>query len=133
MLRKCERGITVSHYLDHTPHLFKQLNILSFKKLVVQKIYLLMFKQHIGITPLPAINLLIKNTTQHAYYTRQLNNLQTPIGNNEKVYNLFSFHGIHIWNHISRKITTDVSYAFYKNLSKRNIYIQGNTIPYQIT
>ena len=90
-----------------------------------------MFKYNIGITPLPINNLFIENTTQHVYYTRQINNLQTPNGNNEKVYKLFSFHGINIWNHISRKLTTDVSYACYKNLSKR--YIQGNTIPYRIT
>ena len=128
--KKCVRVITFSHYLEHTPHPFKQLDILSFTKLVVQRISLLMFKHHIGITSLPTNNHFIENTTQHVYYTRQINNLQTPIGNNEKVYKLFSFHGINIWNHISRKITTDVSYACYKNLSKR--FIQGNTIPYRI-
>ena len=77
--------ITFSHYLKHIPHLFKQLDILSFEKLVVQRISLLMFKNHIGIIPLPINNPFIETTTQHAYYTRQINNLQTPIGNNEKV------------------------------------------------
>ena len=76
-----------------------------------------MFKRHIGITPLPINKFVIVNTTHHAYYTRQINSLQTTIGNNEKVYKLFSFHGIHICNHISRKITTNVSYACYKKKS----------------
>ena len=90
-----------------------------------------MFKRHIGITPLPINNLFIVNNAQHAYYTMDINNLHTQIGKNEKVYKMFSFHGINIWNHMSRKITIDVSYACYKNISKR--YIQWNTIPYRIT
>ena len=68
--KKCVRVITFSHHLEHTPHLFKQLDILSFKMLVVQRISLLMFKHHIGISSLPINNLFIVNTTQHAYYTR---------------------------------------------------------------
>ena len=74
-----------------------------------------MFKRHIGITPLPINNLFIVNNTQHAYYTGQINSLHTQIGRNEKVYKMFSLHGINIWNHMSRKITIDVLYACYKN------------------
>ena len=37
---------------------------------------------------------------------------------NEKVYKLFSFHGINIWNHMSRKIPIHVSYACYKRNRK---------------
>ena len=46
--KKSIRAITFSHYLDHTAPLFKQLNILSFKKLVTQRISLMMYK-HIDI------------------------------------------------------------------------------------
>ena len=64
---------------------------------------------HIGITPLPMNNLFIENTTQHAYYTRQINNLQTPIGNNEKVYKLFSFHGINMCHtHATKTYQKDI-------------------------
>ena len=87
-----------------------------------------MFKRHTGITPLPMNNLFTVNNAQHDYYTRQIDSLHTQIGKNEK---LFSFHGINIWNHMSRKILIDVSYACYKKLSKK--YIQSNTIPYRIT
>ena len=76
-----------------------------------------MFKRHIRITPLPINNFFIVNNAQHAYYTRQINSLHTQIGKNEKVYKMFSFHGINIWNHMSRKITIDVSYAT-KNFQK---------------
>ena len=44
-----------------------------------------MFKCHIGITPLPINNLFTVNNA----------------------------HGINIWNHMSPKITIDVSYACY--------------------
>ena len=63
-----------------------------------------MFKSHIGITPLPINNLFTVNNAQHTYYTRQINSLHTQIGKNEKVYKLFSFHEIIIWNHMSKKI-----------------------------
>ena len=102
--KKCVRVITFSYYLEHTKPLFEQLDILSFKKLVIQRISLLMFKRHTGNTPLPINNLFTENNAQYTYFTRQINNLHTQIGKHEKVYKLFSFHGINIWNHMSRKI-----------------------------
>ena len=117
--KKCVRVITFSYYLEHTTPLFEQLDILSFKKLVIQRISLLMFKRHTGSTPLPINNLFTENNAQYTYFTRQINNLHTQIGKNEKVYKLFSFHGINIWNHMSRKIPTDVSYACYKKNVKK--------------
>ena len=128
--KKCVRVITFSYYLEHTTPLFEQLDILSFKKLVIQRISLLMLKRHTGSTPLPINNLFTENNAQYTYFTRQINNLHTQIGKNEKAYKLFSFHGINIWNHMSRKIPTDVSYACYKKMSKR--YIQYNTITYRM-
>ena len=91
---------------------------------------MLMFKQNIGILPPPIDRLFITNNSQHNYHTRQSSNLHTQIGKSELVYKLFSFHGIHIWNHISKKIPTDVSYVCFKKLSKN--YIQNNNIPYRI-
>ena len=54
----------------------------------------------------------------HEYSTRQPTDLHVDIGLKEGVYNLFSFHGIS--NLISKKISIDVSYACFKNLSKNN-------------
>ena len=129
--KKCIRTITFSHYLEHTRPLFEKLNILSFKKLVTQRISLLMFKRHHKLLPTPLDKLFILNNSQHAYNTRQRTNIHTQIGKRESTYKLFSFCGTNIWNHISKKIQLDVSYACYKKLSKR--YIQYNEIPYRIT
>ena len=128
LLKKCYYILSL---FRHTPSLVKQIDILSLKKIVVQRISLLMFKHHIGIMTLPMNNLFIVNNAQHAHYTRHINSLHTDIGKNEKVYKMFSFHGINVWNHMSRKITIDVSYACYNNFSQR--FIQWNTIPYRIT
>ena len=51
------RIITFSHYLEPTASLFKNLKILAFKKLVIQRILLLMFKHNIGIVPKPIVSL----------------------------------------------------------------------------
>ena len=51
------------------------------------------------------------------------------LGRRKTVIN--SFHGINIWNHISKNIPIDVSYACFKMVSKK--YLQSNIIPYRIT
>ena len=129
--KKSVRIITFSHYLEHSVPLFKQLDILNFKALVTQRISLLMYKIHMGNVPLPICNLFIINNLHHNYNTRQKNDLYTQIRKKENSYKLFSFHGINIWNHISKKIPIDVSYACFKIVSKR--YLQLNIIPYRIT
>ena len=124
------RTITFSHYQDHTGPLFDRLNILDLKKLVIQRISLLMFKCHHNILTSPLNDLFTVNNTQHNHYTRQHADLHVNTGSRENVYSLFSFHGIHIWNHISKKNPINVSYACYKNLSKN--YIKNNNIIYRI-
>ena len=94
------RTITFSHYQDHTGPLFDRLNILDLKKLVIQRISLLMFKCHHNILTSPLNDLFTVNNTQHNHYTRQHADLHVNTGSRENVYSLFSFHGIHIWNHI---------------------------------
>ena len=128
--KKSIRTITFSHYLAHTEPLFERLDILDMKKLVMQRISLIMFKNYLNILPTPLSELFIVNNTRYAHFTRQHNDLHVDIGLKEGVYKLFSFHGIHIWNHISKKISIDVSYACFKNLSKN--YIKNNNIPYRI-
>ena len=68
------RTITLSHYLEHSAPLFNKLNILDFKRLVKQRISLLMFKHHIILRS--SINdLFTVNNAHHNYYTRQNNDL----------------------------------------------------------
>ena len=101
--KKGIRAVTFSHHLDSTAPLFHNLNILNFKKLVTQRIALLMFKYHIGSLPVPISNLFSINSNRHNYYTRQINDLQLNTGRGENVYKLFSFHGVRIGTTFQRK------------------------------
>ena len=105
--KKPIRTISFSHYLDHTAPIFKKLNILNLKRLVSQRISLLMFKQYLNILPSPIQELFTINSTQHNYNTRQHTHIHTQIGKTEHVYKLFRFHRTNI--HMSNKIPFDVS------------------------
>ena len=96
------RTITFSHYQDHTGPLFDRFNTLDLKKLVIQRISSLMFKCHHNILTSPMNDLYTVNNTciQHNQYTRQHADLHVNTGLRENVYRLFSYHGMHIWNHI---------------------------------
>ena len=128
--QKSIQAISFAHYLDGMSPLFKRLNILNLKKLVIQRIALLMFKYDKGVLPHPINNLFSVNNERHNYNTRHTHDLQINTGNGEIVYTLVSLHGVHIWNHISKKIPTDVSYACFKNLEK--CYLTNNDILYRI-
>ena len=68
----------------------------------MQRTSLIMFKNYLTILPTPLSDLLIVNNTMYEYFSRQHNDLHVDIGLKEGVYKLFSFHGIHTWNHISK-------------------------------
>ena len=89
-----------------------------------------MFKYHKGMLLDPINNLFSLNSNRHNYRTRQTNDLQINTGRGENVYKLFSFHGVRIWNHIFKKNQIDVSYACFKNLSKK--FLQNNEIPLRL-
>ena len=99
------RALSFAHYLDPTTPIFESLNILNFKKLVTQRIALLMFKYNMGVLPHPITDLFALNKERHNYNTRQTDDLLINTGRSEIVQKLFSFHGVHniIWNHISQK------------------------------
>ena len=103
IVKKSIRAISFAHYLDGTSPLFKRLNILNLKKIVIQRIALLMFKYDKGVLPQPINNLFSVNNERQNYNTRHNHDLQINTGNGEIVYKLVSFHGVHIWNHISKK------------------------------
>ena len=84
--KKDIREISFAHYLDSTTPLFERLNILNFKRLVTQRIALLMFKYNMGILPHPITYIFALNKERHNYNTRQINT-----GRSEIVYKLLSF------------------------------------------
>ena len=64
------------------------------------------------------------NNSYHNYQTRRSESIDVPIGRHE-AYKTFSYFGAHIWNHISNKVSTNVSYSSLKHLVK--FYIQNNS------
>ena len=109
----CIRAITFSHYLSPSKPLFGSLDILKFESLVIQQISLLMYKYSTGSVPPPILGLLKKRNEVHTHFTRNSISLCTPRGKSEESYKIFSFKGIHIWNHISRNVNTCVSYLCF--------------------
>ena len=73
-----------------------------------------MFKYNMGILPHPITDLFALNSEKRNYNTRQTHDLQINTGRSEIVYKLFSYHGVHIWNHIYKQIPIDVAHACLK-------------------
>ena len=65
--------------------LFKRLNILNFRKLVIQRIALLMFKYDKGVLPQPINNIFSVNNERHNYNSKHNHDLQINTGNGEIV------------------------------------------------
>ena len=104
---------------------FQSLNILYFRKLVIQRVSLLMFKISKCDVPKPLYALFRINNSYHNYQTRRSESIDVLIGRTEAIYKTFSYFGAHIWNHISNNISTNVSYSSFKHLVK--FYIQNNS------
>ena len=58
--------------------------------------------------------------------TRQSRSLHSSVGRVEAKYKSFSFHGVNIWNYLSKHIPTNVSYNRFNNLTKS--YLLNNNI-----
>ena len=86
-----------------------------------------MYKYSIGEVPSPISLLFRTNITSHEHYTRCARCLHTPIGRSKAIYQIFSYRGVHIWNYISLKVNTDVSYACFKKLVRH--HLQSNRTP----
>ena len=83
-----------------------------------------MFKYSIGKVRSPISYLFWANIT---YYARCARCLHTSISRSEAIYQTFSYRGVHIWNYISLKVNTDISYACFKKLVK--YHLQANPTP----
>ena len=123
--KRAIRTITFSSYLSPSEPIFQSLNILNFRKLVIQRVSLLMFKISKCDVPKPLHSLFRINNSYHNYQTRRSESIHVPIGRTEAIYKTFSYFGAHIWNHISNNISTNVSYSSFKHLVK--FYIQNNS------
>ena len=128
--KKCLKIITFSSYLEHTEPLFQNLEILNFKQLVIHRIAMLMFKNSKEMVPIAIRMLFARNDQYHNYNTRQSRSLHPSVGKGEAIYRSFSFHGVNIWNYLSKHNPTNVSYNHFNKLSKS--YVLNNNIIYRL-
>ena len=89
-----------------------------------------MFKYSLINLPSPIRTMFIRNNEIHNYNTRNKTTLHVPIGTTETTYATFRFHGIYIWNLISERIPTDVSYSCFKHILNRHIQTHDSIIGY---
>ena len=127
--KRCIRTITFSCYFEQTEPLFKEFEILSFKKLVIQRILLMMFKYSLGIVPKPITLLFTRNDEVHHHNTRHSSLLHPMIGRTEATYKTFRSQAILIWNYISKQIPINVTITCFKKTSLK--YLLTHLVPYR--
>ena len=125
--KKIIRVITFSQYLAHTNDLFVQLQILPFKKLVIHRIGLQMFKNNLGYIPKAVKSLFTTNSDIHKYNTRNRDKMRSAYGKHEFMYSNFRFVGIHIWNYILDHLDINVTLPKFKKTFKTHILADNFT------
>ena len=109
---KIVRIINCSHYKAPTNPIYYELSILPLKKVVTQRIALMMYKYSHGMLPRAMNELYTFNNEIHTYNTRQRNLLHIPDGTHTRN---FQYRSILIWNElVNRGIDTKVSLVVYK-------------------
>ena len=84
--KRAIRTITFSSYLSPSEPIFQSLNILNFRKLVIQRVSLLMFKISKCHVPKPLHALFRTNNSYHNYQTRRSESIHVPIGRTKAIY-----------------------------------------------
>ena len=122
--KKIVRAITFSPYLAHTEDLFCRLKIFPFKKLVIHRIGIQMFKYHKGMVPKSVCELFTLKSSIHSYNTRNKDKIRSAYGKHKFMYRNFRFVSVHVWNYLASNIIINTSLADFKNKSK--IFIMSN-------
>ena len=78
--KRCVRIITFSNYLESTSPLFRTLEILNLKQIVIHRITLMMYKNMLNMRPKFISMMFKKNNEIHNYNTRRGNSLHTSMG-----------------------------------------------------
>ena len=81
----------------------------------------MMFECSIIVLPSPVSALYQYISIIYPHNTRKSKFIHTLIGRSEATYRTFSYRGAHIWKYISPNVSTDVSYACFKNLVETHI------------
>ena len=116
--KKIVRALTFSPYLAHTKNIFIRLKILPFKKLVIHRIAIQMFKYNNGNIPKALSELFTLNSSNHSYDTRNKDKIRSAYGKHKFMYRNFRFTSVHIWNYLASNININTSFSDFKNKSK---------------
>ena len=85
-----------------------------------------MFKNSKQIVPIAIHMLFPSNDQYHNYNTRQSRSLHPSVGRGKAIYRSFSFHGVNIWNYLSKHIPVNVTFIRFIKLLKS--YLLNNNI-----
>ena len=68
--------------------------------------------------------LFARNDQYHSYNTGQSRSLHSSVRRGEAIYSTsFSFHGVNIWNYLSKHIPINVSYNRFNKLTKSYLQV----------
>ena len=85
-----------------------------------------MLKNTKQMVPIAVRMLFARNDQYHNYNTRQSRSLHPSVGKGEAIYRPFSFHGVSIWNYLSKLLPTKISYNCFNKVIK--CYLLNNYI-----
>ena len=85
-----------------------------------------MFINSKQLVPIAVRMLFARNDQYHNYNITQSRSLYPSVGRGKAIYSSFSFHGVNIWNYLSKHIPTNVSYNRINKLTKS--YLLNNNI-----
>ena len=106
--------IAFANYNTHSIDIFKNLNILPLDKLVVDRIYVMMYKYANDSFP-PALNYVYtSNSDVHNYTTRQRHLLHVNKSNINTYSNSFGNASALIWKVLQSKIEINIPLSKFK-------------------
>ena len=106
--KKIIRIMTFSHYLAHTDPIYKDLAILQFNKIFIDRIGITMFKVEYELLPKFVKQLFSKNRDVHSHDVRK-NMLRVTTGTKN-----FTYLSARIWNAIVSKININLLLSQFK-------------------
>ena len=102
--KKAIRVITHSKYNEHTPPLFKRMNILKLDDMHEIELAKFTFKHREKSLPSPLLNIFSENTLVHSYNTRQHLNFHINKINVDVVFRSFIYQGPCVWAKLPTEI-----------------------------
>ena len=106
----------LSHYKATAGPIYKQLGILPFNKVIIQRVAIVMYKLKHGQLPNAMKNLYTTNNEIHTHNTRQANLLHDPYGTHTRN---FCYRSVLIWNELTtRGVESNVSLLTFKKKLK---------------